>query len=211
MEFQNYTTHQSDWISFLIITVVFIYGILHFNGAFRIKSAFSLLFSGDAGSKSFKTIPNILLNANTLAILGLFLYSGLVYVNPSLKLDYLIFLRIIFGVLLLIALQRLVIQLHSVVTNTVDYFKNYLSIQNQFAHLAAALSMPLLILSLYSSVLNKAFIFAGATVFGGIYLFGILKSIATSNRIKGPLKFHLIFYLCSNEILPFFLFYKILI
>ena len=211
MEFQNYTTHQSDWISFLIIAVVFVFGILHFNGAFQLKSVLSSLASGDPSSKDFKVTANFLLNVNTLAILGLFIYSGLAYVTPLMELDYLVFLRIVFGVLILIAFQRLAIQLHSVVTNTVRYFKNYLSIQNQFAHLAAILSLPLLILSLYSTVLNQVFLIAGATVFGGVYLFGILKSIASSNRIKGPLKFHLIFYLCGNEILPFFLFYKILI
>ena len=211
MEFQNYTAHQSDWISFLLIAVVFAYGLLHFIGAYQIKSAFSLLFSRDTTREQYSPMLKIILNANTLTVLGLFIYEGIEYFNPSLEMNYLVFLRIVFGIMVLVGLQKLIILLHSGITSTVDFFKNYLATQNQFAHLASVVTIPLLILSIYSNTLNQFFLFAWATVFGGIYLFGILKSIALSNRIKGPLKLHLIFYLCGNEILPFFLFYKILI
>lgn len=212
MEYQNYTAHQTDWISFLIISVVFIYGLLHFTGAFQLKTSIGSLFSSEVSeSKSIGTATNFILSFNSLAILALYLFSALRFLEVSPEPNYLVFLRITFGVLILIALQRLIIYLHAAMTNTMKFFTNYLTIQNQFVHFAAVLSIPFLVLSIYSDFWNTAFFSVGATVFGGIYLFGVVKSIASSNRIKGPLKFHLIFYLCGNEILPFFLFYKILI
>lgn len=212
MEFQNYTTHQSDWVTFLLLGLVFVYGLFHYLGGFNIKNTISKVLSTESFEDTQPTSAiNLILNLNTLVVLGLFVFSGLQIADPSLHSDHLIFIRIIFGFLVLIGLQRLLIYVHSGMTNTTGFFSNYLSIQNQFAHLAAIFALPLLIISLYSKWLSIEMLIAGATVFGGIYLFGILKSIATSNRIKGPLKFHLIFYLCGNEILPFFLFYKILI
>jgi hypothetical protein len=212
MEFQNYTVHQSDWVTFLIIALVFNYGLLHYLNAFNIKNILGSILSSDhSEGRETPFLVTLILNLNTLAALGLFVFSGLQFIVPDLDLDFIIFLRIIFGFLVLIGVQRLLIYMHSGMTKTTHFFANYLSIQNQFAHLAAILALPILIISLYSKWLNLQMLIAGATVFAGIYLFGIMKSIASSNRIKGPLKFHLIFYLCGNEILPFFLFYKILI
>ena len=211
MEFHNYTTHQSDWISFLLMGVVLVYGVLFFTESFQYKSTVGLLFSKDGSGKEIGFFSSVLLTLNTLVVFGLFVYLAFAYFQLALIPGPLFFLRIVFGVLVLIGIQRIVIYLHSWVTNTVDFFKKTLSLQNQFAHLAAISSLPLLILSLYSTQLNKQLIIAGATVFGGIYFIGIVKSIVSSNRIKGSLKFHLIFYLCGNEILPFFLFYKVLI
>lgn len=211
MEFQNYTAHQSDWLTFLILGIVFFYGLFHYLGAFNIKTLISTVLSSKSTFRNPNNLINFILKLNTLAVVGLFVFTALQFINQRVDLSVFLFLRIIFGLLVLIELQRLLNYIHSGITKTTSFLSSYLSIQNQFAHLAAIFALPFLIISIYSRWFSIQMLIAGATVFGGIYLFGILKSIATGSRIKGPLKFHLIFYLCGNEILPFFLFYKILI
>ncbi len=212
MEFQNYTAHLFDWVTFTLIGLIFVYGLFHYFGVLNAKNNIAAVLSSEFPSATESSfLVNFLLNINTLVVLALFVFTGLQFINPNVDSSFILFLRIIFGFLVLFGVQRLINYMHSGMTKTTSFFTNYLSIQNQFAHLAAVCALPLLIISLYSNGLNYEALIAGATVFGGIYLFGLLKSIASSNRMTGPQKFHLIFYLCGNEILPFFLFYKILI
>lgn len=210
MEYQNYTTHSSDWITFAIIGLAFVYGMFHYLGAYNIKSILSTFLSSQWSVSSPHYFINMVFNVNTLVVLGLFVYTGVHYMHPGMTLKNTLFLKLIFCFLGLIAAQRVINYLHSGVTKTHPFFANYLSIQKKFAHTAAILALPFLIISLYSGLLKIQLFIAGATVLGGTYLFGTLKSITTSNKIKGPLKYHLIFYLCGNEIIPFFLFYHLL-
>lgn len=211
MEFQNYTAHQSDWMTFLILGILFFYGLFHYFGALNIKTLITAVLSSKFTFRKPNKLINFILKLNTLAVVALFVFTALEFIHKRADFSVFLFLRVVFGLLVLIGFQRLLNYIHSGITKTTSFLSNYLSIQNQFAHLAAIFALPFLIISLYSKWFSIQMLIVGATVLGGIYLFGILKSIATGNRIKGPLKFHLIFYLCGNEILPFFLFYKLLI
>ena len=211
MEFQNYSVPSTDWMSFLFLGMAFCFGILHFFGFFSIRELWKGLLTSDSRTEKTNTVVNTLLNLNSIAVAALLLQKGLSILQNSQDLSGMSFLRIFLVILVIVAFQRLVIYLHAGMTKTGDFFNDYLSFQNGIAHLAALMALPLLIISVYSEYYSTALFFMSASVFGGIYLFGVVKAIALSNKLKGSLKFHLIFYLCGNEILPYFLFYKILI
>ena len=210
MEFVT-PSHNLDWISFILIGVTLNYGILHYLGLISFKQSLSAFLSTESPTEERSLFIKILLSLNSLLIFSLLLFFTAIQFEIISSADFLSYIRIVFIIMFLVGVQRLLLRMHSFITESIDFFHKYLETHAGIVNFSSMVTLPILWGSLYISELKSWLTLVGIALFGGLYLFALLKTISFSKRIKGSFKIHIILYLCGNEILPLLLLYKLLI
>ena len=210
MFFQDKGPHATDWISFLLIGVFFVLGLLHYFGGFSIKSVFSSINASPTHQEK-ANIKVVIVNLVFLAVIALLALFFIRKDEAILTTDWLLYLQLILGIGVLLVAQRLASILHGFLTNTQHFFTQYSLLRSKFFQLSGLIMLPFLLLAIYSPDYNGQFIFVAVLVFGLVYALGVLKTLGYSNILSGQFKYHIIYYICGIEILPLFILYKQLI
>jgi len=146
-----------------------------------------------------------------LAPIAAFVYAFYLYffINPyylHLKLDYLFFVFILVVVLLFIG-KMMTEKIISIIFNTQDTFKRYIADHLFVLGLSGLLQAPLLIIFRYSGIDYYLWISVGVLV--ALWLFRLLRGLIIGIKQTTFSKSFIILYLCSLEILPLLIAYKL--
>ena len=146
-----------------------------------------------------------------LAPIAAFVYAFYLYffINPYLlhiKLDYLFFVFIL-AIVLLFFVKMMIEKIISIIFNTQDTFKQYIVDHLFVLGLSGLLQAPLLIIYIYSGTEYYLWISIGALIV--LWLFRLFRGLIIGIKQTTFSKSFIILYLCSLEILPLLIAYKL--
>ena len=215
MEFSDRPFHAFDWITGLILIIAGIYAFLHYYNFQRFRAFVKLpLTIKAASSEELKTnAQEVLLEINFFLITALlFMKFALNNEGVSMSFDnWVLYLKIIFGLGLFFTAQRLLNSFHAFITNSSAYFDRYMKVRTKLLQWSAMFIFPLLLLGIYITYYPGFFINLSLIVFAGSYVYGLLRTLPIYLHSSGHFSYHIILYLCAIEILPLILLYKLLI
>ncbi len=208
-------TAVPDWITLLILGSLILISAAKLVQTNRFNDFVELVFTNkyfllyDKGSKVF-SVFNLLMLANQIIVVSLFLFLLLGQFNPEITLDnHLIFIRIIGFFTLFIALkfyfEKIIANLFSIDKYIDRYLYQKLSYRN--------------LISLILLVINLIFLYAlkpNTLLFGIVILvilisniLALIYSYKTHEKLIRSNIFYFILYLCALEISPYYILYKI--
>jgi hypothetical protein len=165
----------------------------------------------DKGSKVFSTF-NLLLLANQIVVVSVFLFLLLVQINPEISLNnHIVFIRVIGFYSLFIALkfylEKIIANLFSMDKDIDRYLYQKLSYRN-------LISIMLLVINLiFLYALKPNTLLFGIIIFVVVFsnILALIYSYKTQEKLIRSNIFYFILYLCALEISPYYILYKILV
>lgn len=148
-----------------------------------------------------------------LSPLSVFTYSFYLYfvINPlylHLNLDYL-FIIFSIGIILLFLIKILVEKIVSVIFNTQNLFHQYFSDHLFILGLSSLIQVPLIIIFVYSNI--DLFLWISIGILLLLWVFRLFRGLIIGIKQTTFSKSFIILYLCSLEILPLIIAYKMAI
>lgn len=214
--FERYTP-VPDWITLLIFSSLILISAAKWVQTVRFNDFIELVFTNkyflmyDKGSKVFSAF-NLLLLANQIVVVSVFLFLLLAHISPEVSLnDYIFFIRIIGFYTLFIALkfylEKIIANLFSIDKDIDRYLYQKLSYRN-------LISVMLIVVNLiFLYALKPNILLFGAVIFLILIsnILALIYSYKTHEKLIRSNIFYFILYLCALEISPYYILYKILV
>ena len=201
-----------DWVTLIVLGVATILGLLQFNKALSLSSLIylpqlNIQEKRDLGKTDLKKIS---LDLIFFLLIALMITQFIVLKSQRTMLftDWILYLKVLFGLILLLIGQRFVHSLHGYITNTSEYLTQYSINKALYLHWSSLLLFPFLILSIYFPYAKLIFIWICIAIFGLSILLSFFKTIPLTSNLSNHFLYHIIFYLCTVEILPLIILYK---
>ena len=205
-----------DWITLLILSSLVLISAAKMVQTTRFNDFVELVFTNkyfsmyDKGSKVFSTF-NLLLLANQIVVVSVFIFLLLVQINPEISLNnHIVFIRVIGFYTLFIALkfylEKIIANLFSMDKDIDRYLYQKLSYRN-------LISMMLLLINLiFLYALKPNTLLFGIIIFVVLFsnILSLIYSYKTQEKLIRSNIFYFILYLCALEISPYYILYKIL-
>lgn len=208
---------QADWMIGLLALVVLLGGLIRMNWYRYLKEVFlSLLYPAFSekieGNNASNALPAFLMTVLFYASSSIFIYQSLyLFEKPLAGMDGPIQLPLITALLIvLLTAKSLVYHLVALIFDVRQATRRYLTYAGVATKAFGVLLLPLIVLLPFiDEALQIYLIKGGIGLFSALYLLQISHSIRTNFRslISG---YYIILYLCSLEILPLALLFKVL-
>lgn len=210
-------SHQAtDWITIVFLLCLFIFAWIQTSYSKRLNQIFRAVAQShhvnqlERDGNIFKERITLGLGLNFYLISSIFVFQllsefGLV---PS-GFNNLTITGIIFVALVLYQrLKSLVISTSGVIFNTQESSRQYRLILLIFNYIIGILLLPVVVIAFYWS--NPVFLFAGLVIISLLIFYRIIRGFLTGLDNKSYNLFYLFLYLCTLEILPLLLLYKVI-
>lgn len=208
---------QADWMIGLLALAVLLGGLIRMNWYRYLKEVFlSLLYPSFSekieGNNASNALPSFLMNVLFYATSSIFIYQTLVlFEKPFAGMEGPIRLPLIAALLIvLLTAKSLVYHLVALIFDVRPATRRYLSYAGIATKAFGVLLLPLIVLLPFvDNTLQIYLIKGGIGLFSALYLLQLSHSIRTNFRslVSG---YYIILYLCSLEILPLALLFKVL-
>src|SRR5690554_2198536 len=208
---------QADWMIGLLALSVLLGGLIRMNWYRYLKEVFlSLLYPSFSekieGNNASNALPSFLMNVLFYATSSIFIYQILVlFERPFAGMEGPIQLPMMAGfILVLLTAKSLVYHLVALIFDVRPATRRYLTYAGVANKAFGVLLLPLIVLIPFvDDFLQIYLIKGGIGLFSALYLLQLSHSIRTNFRslVSG---YYIILYLCSLEILPLALLFKVL-
>lgn len=208
---------QADWMIGLLALAVLLGGLIRMNWYRYLKEVFlSLLYPSFSekieGNNASNALPAFLMTALFYTSSSIFIYQSLyLFEKPLAGMDGPIQLPLIAALLfVLLTAKSLVYHLVALIFDVRPATRRYLSYAGIATKAFGVLLLPLIVLLPFVDEAVQGHLFkAGIGLFSALYLLQLSHSIRTNFRslVSG---YYIILYLCSLEILPLALLFKVL-
>ncbi len=206
------------WVSPLLIMIFLLFTISKYSYFRNIQQIFKAFFnkrlfnqlSRDGGL--FSERVSLILFSSYLLGLSLFIFKiSNFFLNfpDSFFVSLVIFLKILAGILIFYLLKMGIFKLSGFIFKSSKETSDYVLNMYVFGQITGVVMLPILVFITY--LCNEAIIYTGLILFSLMYLYRLFRgfSIAISNVKVST--YYLFLYLCTLEILPFFLLAKVVI
>jgi hypothetical protein len=211
-------THATDWITAIILLDLLLIGFLkhfypqRFHSFLRVP--FRSNYFNEFGQEKEQPIWfNLILETIMVLSTTLFIYA-LVHLGVNRNIsneDYRIFIKIMLVTILFISLQRFFHSLTGVLFGMKKSLTMLMDIKDAYLRWAAPILVFILALIIYSPIPDKGLLITGLAIIGAVYALGVFRGfnmLSGANTLNG---IHIIFYLCTLEILPILVLVKMMI
>jgi len=207
-----------EWVSPLLILIFLLFAIAKYGYFRNIQQIFKAFFNNRLFNQLFRDgglfseRVSLILFSSYLLSLSLFIFKiSCFYFNvpDSFLLSLFLFVKILISILIFYILKMGVFNLSGFIFRSSKETSGYVLNIYVFGQITGVLMLPIIVLITY--LCNEIIIYTGLILFSLIYLYRLFRgfSIAISN-VKGSI-YYLFLYLCTLEILPFFLLAKVVI
>jgi len=209
--------HQpSNWITIVFLLCLFIFAWIQTSYSKRLSQIFRAVAQPhhvnqlERDGNIFKERIGLGLGLNYYLITSIFIFQiisefGIVPEGFSnLTLTAIIFT----GLLAFQLLKSLVIYSSGIIFNTGDSARQYQLIILIFNYIIGIVLLPVVVVAFYWN--NAAFLIAGLIIISLLVLYRIARGFLTGQDNKNYNLFYLFLYLCTLEILPLLLIYKVI-
>ncbi len=213
---QALNQHSMDWITMLLMVCLFIFAWVQASYAKRLKqiirAAIQPYFINQLEREGslFRERISLGLGFTFLLIVSVFvflLFKTFGSLPPVFSPQ--VFLLLIFSVLLLFQVIRSAfIYFSGFIFNTREASRMYQLNTLLFNHIIGIVLLPLTIMAFYLD--SKALLSIGVVITTLLILYGFFRNILTGLANKNYNLFYLFLYLCTLEILPMLLLYKVI-
>jgi len=207
----------SDWPTAILLLIVTLFAFLRYYEGARFVDFVQLpvrsnYFNELVEQKDSHVRFHFLLETIMLLVLSLFLQS-LLYASSADEmrmLDFRAFIKIFFIAFLFISVQRFLHSLTGVLFDLKKNLSQLIAIKDAYIKWGTMILTVLLALAAYTQTNHLIISIIGVVILGVLYIWGVFKGstlLAGTTQLKG---YHIIFYLCTLEILPILVLIKLL-
>lgn len=215
MEFLERNIITFDSLTLLFTGTALIFAFLNkaFPKAFSLfikipvsNAYFRLELKSKSGLNNFKA----LLNLGTGLIITLGIY--IVFMGPGQgnNFSWLYLLPLFIGTMVFLTLKYWLERLIGIIFNIGSFTKKYLFFKVGIRNFSAIITFPLLLVVVYLLNFNPIFIKAIILIYGGIQVFGLMSFYIKYRKTITQYWLYFILYICSLEIAPYFILFKLL-
>lgn len=207
---------NDDWITIVFLLCFFIFAWIQTSYSKRLSQIFHAVARPhfvnqlEREGNIFKERITLGLGFNYYAVTSIFVY--LIFNNfgfiPA-ELNSLTFTGLVFtGLFLYQLLKSLAIQVSGIIFDTTEPARHYQLIILIFNYIIGIILLPVVIIAFYWNSVNT--LIAGAIIVSLLLIYRVLRSILTGQDNKSYNLFYLFLYLCTLEILPLLLIFKVI-
>ncbi len=200
----------------LLITVLILTYIKHTFGAY-LKGVYNAFRNENLANQFFEEYNHqilpakVLFNINIVLVFSMFVYLLLRYFG---KLSYLgdaqLMLLVVVGVSLVVGLRYLTLYAISKVLPVQETIQFYLFNLKIVNIILSILLLPVLFLMAFSyPFLKGILVYLGIGLTVGVLIYGYYRGVSVSKKVVAFHKFHFFVYLCTLEIAPLLIIYKL--
>jgi len=208
--------HTSDWITIVFLVCLFIFAWIQTSYSKRLGQIFSAVAQPhhvnqlERDGNLFKERIALGLGLNYYLIISIFIFQVLSEfgIVPA-GYNTLVIAGIIFASLLLYqVLKSSIIYASGIIFNTSESARQYQLIILIFNYIIGVVMFPVVLIAFYWN--NNAFLIAGLVIISLLLLYRLARGFLTGQDNKRYNLFYLFLYLCTLEILPLLLIYKVI-
>lgn len=207
--------HAGDWITIILVALVFLIAILRHFESSRFISFVQMPFRYNPAMNVASDINNrfvfsLILETIMFFSLTLF-FQSLVYGHDGMnQLEFKTFVKIFLIAVLFISAQRFLHSLTGVLFNMKKNLDYLLATKDAHVRWGALILYIFLIFMTYTNISNYILINLGLIILATLYILGVVRGFASltgTNQLRG---YHIMFYLCTLEVLPILVIIKLL-
>lgn len=207
--------HVTDWITVILLADVSLIAILRYFFPGRFVAFIRVPFRGTyftefAQEKEQPFWFNLILETVMVISISLFIYTFVFIGRGIVADDYLIFLRIFLVTLLFLTLQRFFHSLTAVLFKMKKSLNQLMAVKDAYLRWLAPLLTLLTALAVFAPLQPTVLLIVGIISLLTMYTLGVVRGSAFLAGANTLSMVHIIFYLCTLEIIPVLVLVKML-
>ena len=212
------TPHATDWIAYILVVNIAMIAILRHYFPRRFLAFFKVpvnpsYFTEFAHQKEQPFWFGVILEAIMLISISLFIYI-VIYIAGGKSIqhnDYVLFIKILLVALLFITLQRLFHSVTGYLFNMPKSLTLWMHAKDTFLRWVAVWITLLNLIIVFGSISHDNLLIVGISLLTLGYIIGAIRGSSLLTGSKTLSTTHIIFYLCTLEILPIIVMVKMII
>ncbi|PZD77740.1 DUF4271 domain-containing protein [Mesonia sp. K7] len=208
---------NNDWVTLIFLFLFSLIALSNFLYAEKFYSFRQLFVSNryfttqQGNFQVFNKFTTILFVVSTTIIsLGIFLLAEKLEMVQTNTTRFIFFLRIFILVNLLISIKYFIEKIIANIFDTDKVIDQYLFHKITYKNLITICFLPILILFFYTFNVNLTTIIVAISVYAFVNIYILIKHYTKNQEIVFRYWFHFILYLCTLEIAPYVILYKII-
>jgi hypothetical protein len=212
LELKQRVLQNNDWITILFVLCFIIIGMTRnaysnrFNDYIRllVSNKYTVIYRDNSNLKSWFTV---ILFAIQVISYSLFIQYLLYYFFDYQKNDYLLFIRIVNGLIFYILAKFIIEKIIATIFNIEDFIEQYNLLKISYRTYVSLMLLPVLLLLFYNKqpIIEIVFIIIGVLLVSNLVIYG--NGLKVFQKLIIGNLFYFILYLCTLEIAPYYFVY----